>query len=111
MRLSIPAPCSVDDRLPSTVRARAPQGHRTRAPNRSLYHAITRPVARFVAALLLFGGTARIVSPKEEDKKGATVTEWIDWSESNVTVLFFIVHDCPICNRYVPGRHHTARGF
>jgi peroxiredoxin len=72
---------------------------------------MTRPVAKFVAALLLFGGTPMIVSPKEEDKKGATVTEWIDWSESNVTVLFFIVHDCPICNRYVPVMNQLVRDY
>lgn len=111
MRLSIPASFSVDYKLPSTVRARPPQGHPTRAPNRSLYHTMTRPVAKFVAALLLFGGTPMIVSPKEEDKKGATVTEWIDWSESNVTVLFFIVHDCPICNRYVPEINRIVRDY
>jgi peroxiredoxin len=40
----------------------------------------------------------------------------IDWAAHNITIIFFILHDCPICNSYVPEMNRIAgeygrRGF
>jgi peroxiredoxin len=72
---------------------------------------MTRPVAKFAAVLLLFALIPLTVLPIDEDKTAATVKEQIDWDAHNVTVLFFILHDCPICNRYVPAINRVARDY
>ena len=43
-------------------------------------------------------------------------TAKIDWAAHEITVVFFILHDCPICNSYVPEMNRIAaeygsRGF
>jgi peroxiredoxin len=107
----------LDERLLSDAHGEITQHKpRTYARSRPPYHAMTRPLAKLAAAMLLFGLIHMTVSAKEEGSKAAAIKEQIDWSAQKVTVLFFIVHDCPICNRYVPEinrivRDYQGRGF
>jgi peroxiredoxin len=71
---------------------------------------VTKPVAKF-AAVLLFALIPLMVLSIDEDKMGATVKEQIDWNAHNVTVLFFILHDCPISNRYVPRMNQIVQDY
>ncbi|MFN2542211.1 MAG: redoxin family protein [Chthoniobacterales bacterium] len=60
-----------------------------------------------IAAMLLMSAPARA--------RAAGVPD-IDWKGHAATVIFFILHDCPICNSYVPEmnrivREYGGRGF
>ena len=35
----------------------------------------------------------------------------IDWAAHKITVVFFILHDCPICNSYVPEMNRISRQY
>ena len=61
-----------------------------------------------VAAVLVLA-----MSPATQARAAAVE---IDWNAHAATVLFFILHDCPICNSYVPEMNRIAaeyrsRGF
>jgi peroxiredoxin len=80
------------------------------------YSAMKMSLMKFIAVILLFGLTALTASPEKQQKETAAATEQIDWIAHNVTVLFFILHDCPICNRYMPEMNqivqkYRSRGF
>jgi peroxiredoxin len=72
---------------------------------------VTKPVAKFAAVLLLFALIPLTVLPIDKDKTPAAVKEQIDWDAHNVTVLFFILHDCPISNRYVPEMNQIVQDY
>ena len=78
--------------------------------------AMTMSLTKFLPVILLFGLIALIASPEGESKEAATPEEQIDWAAHNAIVLFFVLHDCPICNRYVPEmnrivQEYRSRGF
>jgi len=73
--------------------------------------AMTISLTKFLPVLLLFGLTALMASPEEGSKEAATTEEQIDWTAHKVTVLFFILHDCPICNRYMPEMNQIVQAY
>ena len=68
-------------------------------------------LTRFLPVLLLSGLTALMASPEQGSKEAATAEEQIDWTAHDVTVLFFILHDCPICNRYMPEMNQIVQAY
>jgi peroxiredoxin len=81
------------------------------APSHPDDSAMRMSLMKFVAVILLFGLAALRASPEEQQRETATAKGQIDWAAHNVTVLFFILHDCPICNRYVPEMNRIIQDY
>jgi thiol-disulfide isomerase/thioredoxin len=57
-----------------------------------------------IVGSLLFGALPAGRCANEEAAK-------IDWAAHKITVVFFILHDCPICNSYVPEMNRIAAKY
>jgi thiol-disulfide isomerase/thioredoxin len=53
----------------------------------------------FLLAALPVGRSASEVAPQ------------IDWAAHKITVVFFVLHDCPICNSYAPEMNRIAEEY
>src|SRR5207244_12656591 len=73
--------------------------------------AMTMSITKVIPVILLFGLIALIASPEGESKEAAPPEEQIDWAAHNAIVLFFVLHDCPICSRYVPEMNRIVQDY
>jgi thiol-disulfide isomerase/thioredoxin len=72
--------------------------------NRRIHRTMKSFLGHIIVMSLFFGALPAGRCANEEAAE-------IDWAAHNITVVLFILHDCPICNSYVPEMNRIAEEY